>query len=70
MRAAFSIAAANVLAICTAAPSAGNGTDTTQVAPRYVYEQAMALGVSAITEGIAAAQAGARVARLLRWVKP
>ena len=70
MRAALSIAAAGVLATCTARPPEGNGTDTTEVAPRYVYEPAVAADVAAITEGMAAAQGRASIVRLLQRVMP
>ena len=70
MRVAFLIAAAGVLATCTAGPPEGNGADTTQVALRSGHEQAVAADVAAIVEGMAAAQGRARIVRLLRWVTP
>ena len=68
MRAALAIAAAGVLATCTASPP--DGIDTTQVALRSAHEQAVTADVAAIVEGMAAAQGRARIVRLLRWVTP
>lgn len=70
MRASLSIAAASVLAACTADPSEIRGADAAQAVMRQAHDQAVAADVAAIIEGMATAEGQARFARLFRWVKP
>ena len=63
------MAAAGVLAACTAGPPEIKDENAAQAAARYTHEQAVAADVAAIIEGMAAAEGQTR-AELLRRAKP